>query len=385
MSSFPKRLKARSRRDTQVEFVNSQFRDLKYRMSSLFLRVQFLASKTNDHVFVSDEQKVKVLEKFTHIEALVSIVKLLCEEYSLDYSQFNLLHIRRYAGAFCFIRGFIAEHDILDAFSIGREPSTSIRVFPRPIVRPSQKVSISDEGSQEGERYHFESSGCEGRCRSHGPSARRNEEESEVSRGKGKHKATSAYTPFLNKTPSSLQGGFVNTKSLQRKSVNREHLPEQTEMTVSAKRDYFFSGACAKCDEENHSWFYCRKVSVAQRRRLAKELKVCFVCLKLGHLSKSCPLEYSCVKCSGRHNVRLCKKPVTTSPAATTSKGCKRPVTITPSSAMFERRDIHDYYSPFDSVVSPSTDSDSLLQPVSSNLDEVGTSTDKGGELHLDQ
>lgn len=365
MASFPDRDRpARLGRDIQDEFVNSHFRDLKGRVSKLYLRTHFLASEFESQGLLSDEQKVKVYEKFVNIEALMSLIKLLCSQYCLDHSLFAFT--RLYAGAFAFIRGFVAEHDILDAFTIRRRPLTpSLSHFSSLSHSESaRETSVSVDKAQEGLVNHYASLGCERRAPLCGPSARSNEEGGRSSRGGRFERACSALvqSPCLNKAPPRKKVSFVDTKS------RSGQLSKQVETRVSAKRGQVFGKPCAKCGHEEHSWFFCRKVTVAQRKRLAKELGVCFVCLKLGHSALTCPVEYQCVKCGGRHNVRLCAKPVTCSPARTTSK----------------ESEANDSRSLLDGLISPSEDPCNFLQSFDADLFEDGTSTDKseGSQLH---
>ena len=49
-----------------------------------------------------------------------------------------------------------------------------------------------------------------------------------------------------------------------------------------------------------------REKDVAERRRLATNLKACHVCLNQGHFSKECPRSYSCNLCKKKHNILLC-------------------------------------------------------------------------------
>lgn len=358
MASFPDRDRpAQLRRDIQKEFVGSRFRDLKGRVSSLFLRTHFLASEFEDQGFLSDEQKVKVYEKFINIEALMSLIKLLCSQYCLDHSQFTCT--RPYVGAFAFIRGFVAEHDILDTFSIYRQSSTtSFSHFSSLLHSESpQEASVSEEEAQGELADRSAPLGCERRTPLCGPSVR-------SSRGRRCERACSAcaQSPCLNKASPGKEASFVNTKS------RNGLLSKLSETRVSTKRDHFFGKPCAKCGHEEHSWFFCREVTVAQRKRLARELGVCFVCLKFGHTALTCLADYQCVKCDGRHNVRLCAKPVTHSPAATTSREKKA------SSAR----------SLSDGLISPSDDHCKFLQSIDADLFQDGISTDKGegSQLH---
>lgn len=64
---------------------------------------------------------------------------------------------------------------------------------------------------------------------------------------------------------------------------------------------------CSKCGDPVHNIFYCKLLTPEAKLKLARELGVCYVCLKLGHTAHQCTLPYKCVKCGGHHNVQLCK------------------------------------------------------------------------------
>lgn len=64
---------------------------------------------------------------------------------------------------------------------------------------------------------------------------------------------------------------------------------------------------CSKCKDPEHSILYCRQATPAERKELVRTLGLCFLCLRKGHIIEQCSINYKCVKCNGRHNVRLCE------------------------------------------------------------------------------
>lgn len=66
---------------------------------------------------------------------------------------------------------------------------------------------------------------------------------------------------------------------------------------------------CTKCKHPSHSMLYCSESTPAERKKLVRKLNLCFVCFHKGHGVQQCQANYKCLKCGGRHNVRLCDKP----------------------------------------------------------------------------
>ena len=62
------------------------------------------------------------------------------------------------------------------------------------------------------------------------------------------------------------------------------------------------------CGYFNHVANDCLKVlDVARRREIAQSKKLCFLCLKEGHLANNCKSK-KCEKCNGNHHISLCDK-----------------------------------------------------------------------------
>ena len=65
--------------------------------------------------------------------------------------------------------------------------------------------------------------------------------------------------------------------------------------------------SCFFCNHPGHKSFNCVTVTdPVKRKEILKRKGRCFVCLKRGHVASSCPLEYRCFKCCGRHHVSVC-------------------------------------------------------------------------------
>lgn len=56
-------------------------------------------------------------------------------------------------------------------------------------------------------------------------------------------------------------------------------------------------------------------MSPKEKFKIASDNKLCYVCLKKGHVTRDCATEYKCAKCGARHNVYLCSNPKGTRPS----------------------------------------------------------------------
>ena len=69
----------------------------------------------------------------------------------------------------------------------------------------------------------------------------------------------------------------------------------------------YSSNVCVFC-EKSHKSLDCRIVTSVERRRdIAREKKLCFVCLRAGHIAKNCRSNIRCYKCDKRHHTAVCK------------------------------------------------------------------------------
>ena len=68
------------------------------------------------------------------------------------------------------------------------------------------------------------------------------------------------------------------------------------------------SHKCVYCSE-NRSPFQCKKVTNGQSPiDILKKSYRCFLCLKLGHILKTCSAKYICRKCNGKHHISISVK-----------------------------------------------------------------------------
>ncbi|KAH9400639.1 hypothetical protein TYRP_002209 [Tyrophagus putrescentiae] len=64
---------------------------------------------------------------------------------------------------------------------------------------------------------------------------------------------------------------------------------------------------CVFCDRPEHPNYHC-SLKYSERISELKRKKLCFRCLKRGHMARSCYLEVECRHCGGDHYNYLCKK-----------------------------------------------------------------------------
>ena len=63
---------------------------------------------------------------------------------------------------------------------------------------------------------------------------------------------------------------------------------------------YFFN-------KNNHTFNKCLKTSeTIARKEIARQKRLCFLCLEKVHLEVSCKLKYFCNTCGGKHNTAIC-------------------------------------------------------------------------------
>lgn len=88
-------------------------------------------------------------------------------------------------------------------------------------------------------------------------------------------------------TASSLFSGGNNTTNSNRKPV---------------------STMCIFCDKphESKECFHAQKMSFEQKKEFVNKKKGCYLCLKIGHLSKNCKSSIKCIVCSKRHTTIMC-------------------------------------------------------------------------------
>ena len=61
------------------------------------------------------------------------------------------------------------------------------------------------------------------------------------------------------------------------------------------------------CNKNNLNFNKCLKTAEPiARKKIAKQKRLCFLCLEKGHSTVSCKLKYSCNKCGGKHNIAIC-------------------------------------------------------------------------------
>ena len=65
---------------------------------------------------------------------------------------------------------------------------------------------------------------------------------------------------------------------------------------------------CPKCSNEDHGLYACssfKELDVDRRRNFVQGAKLCFNCMRSGHISKDCPSQKKCRTCGKSHNTLL--------------------------------------------------------------------------------
>ena len=90
------------------------------------------------------------------------------------------------------------------------------------------------------------------------------------------------------------------------------------------------SSTCCYC-QQSHSLNNCKSVTdIEERRKILRRTGRCYVCLRRGHVSRSCRSNSKCYKCKGKHHSSICsaeppkdtapKDPPPTDPVAPSSQ-----------------------------------------------------------------
>ena len=98
-------------------------------------------------------------------------------------------------------------------------------------------------------------------------------------------------------TPTTKDGGLKRTN----------HLPTAAAL-MSGSRNAPATACC--CCQNEHPSDKCDVVkSVEERRRVLRTTGRCYICLRKGHVSRTCRARGRCQQCSGRHHTSICGRP----------------------------------------------------------------------------
>lgn len=107
-------------------------------------------------------------------------------------------------------------------------------------------------------------------------------------------------------------------KSQQRQKFGRESAQERHTQTFSStsrkqrgrsQHPSSIELKCRFCEAEHYASECTRYSTTEARQNRAEELKLCFVCLKSGHMSKYCRQKgKTCFACGEKHNRAFCTK-----------------------------------------------------------------------------
>lgn len=124
---------------------------------------------------------------------------------------------------------------------------------------------------------------------------------------------------FLNRQAKALTGvQFVERKGTKRLSNLRDGASEKKKARFDKEKEQKKERVpmepppepteCKLCENEKHPMHRCAKfraMTLAERKKHAREQKVCMNCLRPSHFSKDCPLK-ACFRCNVKHNSLLC-------------------------------------------------------------------------------
>nr|XP_047132422.1 uncharacterized protein LOC124811159 [Hydra vulgaris] len=65
---------------------------------------------------------------------------------------------------------------------------------------------------------------------------------------------------------------------------------------------------CIFCDKDHLPHNFKSVTQLDSRRKILKDQKRCFICLRIGHISSKCLSRIKCYECSSRHHAAMCEK-----------------------------------------------------------------------------
>ena len=91
------------------------------------------------------------------------------------------------------------------------------------------------------------------------------------------------------------------------KTLDKRSEKNTDDFTASALLTDTSNLSCTYC-KRNHSSSKCTVITdIKARRAFVRNKGRCYVCLKSGHLARSCQSTNKCFKCGGRHHISLCE------------------------------------------------------------------------------
>ena len=102
---------------------------------------------------------------------------------------------------------------------------------------------------------------------------------------------------------------LLNTKELRPSSSSQrgESLHSSSALFSNSSKDKKVARVwCSFCNQDHQSSSCNVVTSPESRKQILKRKGKCFLCLKTGHLSRSCQSSVKCFKCHGPHHVAIC-------------------------------------------------------------------------------
>ena len=126
---------------------------------------------------------------------------------------------------------------------------------------------------------------------------------------------------FLRWLENELDIAFASFNPVQAKTKSKSTDKKQLFTHLQSQTKTYSTSICLHCKSKDHSRIWqCdkfKRLAIDDRRATAKRLRICFLCLEIGHGSKTCKKEITCKTCGARHNILLHKDRDESNPLST--------------------------------------------------------------------
>ncbi|XP_021960659.1 uncharacterized protein LOC110856488 [Folsomia candida] len=103
------------------------------------------------------------------------------------------------------------------------------------------------------------------------------------------------------------QSGFGNASSKREKNWSEKSYPVSTAAELY-NGDSPAQKTCIFCEKKHNSQdcYQAAKMSLDSKKTKVQEKRACFICLRVGHISKSCKSKVKCLLCGRLHQATMC-------------------------------------------------------------------------------